>query len=61
MEKKPRAEPDDPEQSERFADTAKQLEVDETGTWFDRAFKMVKPSKAPEPRRGDDKSKTQKP
>jgi hypothetical protein len=55
MEKKPRPEPDDPEQSKRFVDTAKQLEVDETGTWFDRAFGAVKPSKARESCRDDEK------
>jgi hypothetical protein len=49
MANKPRPEPDDPEQSKRFVDTAKQLEADETGSFFDRAFGVVKTAPAPQP------------
>jgi hypothetical protein len=39
--------PDDPEQSKRFIDAAKEAEADETEAGADRAFKKVtsKPSK----------------
>lgn len=33
--------PDDPEQSKRFEETARLLEVDETGKFFDKAIKGV--------------------
>jgi hypothetical protein len=33
--------PDDPEQSKRFIETARQLEADETGEAFRRAFKKI--------------------
>lgn len=33
--------PDDPEQSKRFIDTAKQVEADETEEGAERAFKKV--------------------
>lgn len=48
MSKKPERKPDDPEQSKRFIDAAKEAEADETETGADRAFKKVvkeKPSK----------------
>ena len=39
MAKKPKR--DDKEQSQRFVETAKQLEVDKSGKSFDRALKAV--------------------
>jgi hypothetical protein len=48
MARKPERKPDDPEQSKRFIDTAKEIEADDPKA-LDRAFKKVatsKPSKA---------------
>lgn len=39
--KKPK--PDDPEQSKRFEETAKELGADESGKLFERAFKKLSP------------------
>lgn len=41
MAKKPKPEPDDKEQSERFVETAQELGADETGKAFDRAFSGI--------------------
>ena len=41
MTEKPNHEPDNPQQSERFIDTAKDLETDETGAAFERTFGVV--------------------
>ncbi len=49
MAKKPRPEPDDLEQSQRFMDVARQLESDETGSLFDQAMKNVKSEPLPDP------------
>jgi len=38
--------PDDPEQSKRFIDTAREREADETEEGADKAFKKVASSKA---------------
>jgi hypothetical protein len=38
MPKKPKPEPDDTEQSQRFVETARKLEVDESGKSFERAI-----------------------
>jgi hypothetical protein len=38
--------PDDPEQSKRFIDTAREREADETEEGADRAFKKVVPPKS---------------
>ena len=50
MEKKPQRTPDDPEQSKRFIDAAKEIGADETEKGADKAFKKVvkgtKPQKA---------------
>ncbi len=43
MGKTPKLQPDDPKQSQRFFETAKTLEVDESGKAFGRAFKKVIP------------------
>jgi hypothetical protein len=37
--------PDDPEQSKRFIDTAREVEADETEEGAERAFKKVVPIK----------------
>jgi hypothetical protein len=39
----PPSEADDPEQSRRFIDMARDVEVDETSGAFDRAFKRIVP------------------
>jgi hypothetical protein len=36
---------DDPEQSRRFVEAARQIEADETGDAFDRAFRKIVPPK----------------
>lgn len=51
--KKPKPEPDDNEQSERFIETARMLEVDESGESFERTIKLIgsKPASTPKPSR----------
>jgi hypothetical protein len=45
---KPRdSKPDDPEQSKRFVETAREIEADETGEAFRRAFEKIVPPKRP--------------
>lgn len=39
--------PDDPEQSRRFIETAREIEADETGEAFRRAFEKVVTPKSP--------------
>jgi len=39
--------PDDPEQSRRFVEMARELGPDETGEKFDRAFKKIAQPKKP--------------
>lgn len=41
MPNKPDRKPDDPEQSKRFIDTAREREADETEEGADKAFKKV--------------------
>ncbi len=43
MPKKPKSEPDDKEQSERFIETARNLEIDESGNLFEDAFRTIAP------------------
>jgi hypothetical protein len=45
MARKPAPKPDDPEQSKRFIEGARQLEADETEEGADRAFKKIIPPK----------------
>lgn len=45
MTGKPKSKPDDPEQSKRFIDTAKELETDDRLEEFERVFKKVAPPK----------------
>jgi hypothetical protein len=39
--------PDDPAQSKRFVEAARQIEADETGEAFRRAFEKIVPPKRP--------------
>lgn len=41
MQKKPERKPDDPEQSKRFIEAAKEAEADETEYGAEKAFKKV--------------------
>jgi len=41
MSQKPKPKPDDPQQSKRFIDAAREAEADETEAGADRAFKRV--------------------
>ncbi|MGE3783266.1 MAG: hypothetical protein AB7H71_11045 [Alphaproteobacteria bacterium] len=43
--KRQNPEQDDPEQSKRFVETARQIEADETGEVFRRAFAKIVPPK----------------
>jgi hypothetical protein len=43
--KKKKQKPDDKEQSQRFVETARELEADESGKSFDKALKNVVPKK----------------
>ena len=51
MPRKPTPPHDDPEQSKRFIDTAREIEADERPEAFERAFKKVVPPKSP-PKKG---------
>jgi hypothetical protein len=44
MARRPNPPPDDPEQSKRFIDMAREVEADGTKEEFARAFKKVAPS-----------------
>ena len=46
MPKKPKPEPDDKEQSQRFVETAQELEIDESKKAFERALSAIVTSKA---------------
>jgi hypothetical protein len=57
---KPRNKPPDLKgktQHQRFVETAKALEVDESGEAFERAVKVIAPPKAPSDRRSRPSSK----
>ncbi len=43
--KKSKSKPDDPKQSQRFVETARKLEADETGKSFEKALNVVVKSK----------------
>jgi hypothetical protein len=45
MPKNPKPEPDDKEQSERFIETARELEADKNAEHFERALGVVVPPK----------------
>ena len=42
MARKPKPKPDDKEQSQRFVETARSLEVDESGKNFDQLIKKIR-------------------
>ena len=48
--KPPAPKPDDPDQSKRFIDAARQIEADETGEAFRRAFEKIVPVKSVAPK-----------
>lgn len=53
MARKPEPKPDDPEQSKRFIEAARDAEADETEEGAERAFtKIVPRSKTSKPNRG---------
>lgn len=41
MSRKPAPKPDDPEQSKRFIETAREIGADEDAKTFERAFKKI--------------------
>lgn len=45
MAKKPKPKPDDKQQSQRFVETAKKLESDESEKSFDKAFEAINKKK----------------
>lgn len=47
MPRKPIPKPDDPEQSKRFIESAKELGADEDGSALERILKKVRPPLAP--------------
>jgi hypothetical protein len=55
MPHKPKLSPDNPEQSKRFIDMAREVEADESPDAMDRAFKKV--VRAPVPKTTPDKRK----
>lgn len=52
MEHKPERKPDDPEQSRRFIEAAREAEADETEDGADRVFKKVVLQKPRDKQRG---------
>jgi hypothetical protein len=48
MSKKPAVRPDDPEQSKRFLEAAREAGADETAKGADRAFKAVVKTRKPQ-------------
>jgi hypothetical protein len=51
MPEKPKPKPDDPAQSKRFIEAAREAEADETREGADRAFKLVAQAKKSKQRR----------
>ena len=51
MSKKSAPKPDDPEQSKRFLETAKEVEADDDPQAFERAFKNISKEKSQPSRR----------
>jgi hypothetical protein len=49
MERKPVPKPDDPEQSKRFIEAAKEAGADETSAGADRAFKKAAKERSAKP------------
>jgi hypothetical protein len=51
MPRKPKPPPDDPEQSKRFIETAREIGTDESGERFERSLEKILPVKRPTPKR----------
>jgi hypothetical protein len=51
MPRKPKPPPDDPEQSKRFIEAAREAGTDESPEAFERVFKKVTSTKREKPRR----------
>jgi len=51
MPRKPKPQPDDPEQSKRFIDTAREIGADESLEGFERTFKKVVPVRTNRPKK----------
>jgi hypothetical protein len=47
MPRKPAPKPDDPEESKRFVDMAREVEADESEEALERAFKKIVPPRQP--------------
>ena len=47
----PKAKRDDPKQSQRFIDAARELKTDKSGKAFAKAFKKIAPAKHPAKRK----------
>jgi hypothetical protein len=60
MPRKHKLTPDDPEESKRFVEVARQLESDETGTAFERAFLTIARHKMSKPIKAEAKAKERK-
>jgi hypothetical protein len=52
VEENRKRKPDDPEQSRRFEEKARELGADESGKSFERAFKKIAPAKSVKKKRG---------
>jgi hypothetical protein len=52
MPRKPKPKPDDPAESKRFIELARELECDERPEAFDRAFRKIVPAKKPSSGKG---------
>jgi hypothetical protein len=57
MPRKPKPKPDDPAQSKRFIETAREIGADADAEAFDRAFKKVVPDKPRSPTPSDRRSR----
>lgn len=55
MPRKPKPQSDDPEQSKRFIETAREIEADESKEAFERAFQKIAPlpKTPPQKKQGD--------
>jgi hypothetical protein len=59
--RKPKPQPDDPEQYRRFVDMAREVEADETPEALDRAFNKVVPHQSSPPQSAAQNRRSQKP
>lgn len=56
MTSKPKAKPQDKEQSKRFIEKAREIDADESGEAFERAFKKAVPTRYSPKKANDPKS-----